>query len=94
MFEDLTRWQRQGLICLGVLKFFVPPQFNAPIHALKYAVLKYLITCINVLLLLLPEFESLPWVVRRFCKVGVSDLELLITVLGCGGALALSQLPK
>ena len=77
-----------------MLKFFVPPQLNALVHALKYTVLKYLITCINVLLLFLPEFQSLPWVVRGFCKVGgVSDLELS-AVLDCGGALALSQLPK
>lgn len=77
-----------------MLKFFVPPQFNALVHALKYTVLKYLITCINMLLLFLPEFQSVLWVVRGFCKVeGVSDLELS-AVLGCGGALALSQLPK
>lgn len=77
-----------------MLKFFVPPQFKALVHALKYTVLKYLITCINAWLLFLPEFPSLPWVVRGFCKVeGVSVLELS-AVLGCGGVLALSQLPK
>lgn len=61
------------------------PSVHARVHVLKYTVLMYLITCINVLLLFLPEFESLPWVVRGFCKVeGVLDLELLSAVLGCG----------
>lgn len=51
--------QSQGLFCLKMIKFFVLPQLNALVHAVKYTVLKCLVTCVKMLLPFLPEFESL-----------------------------------